>query len=178
MNTIIDETVVLRYLLDDDPVQSPQAARIIASRGARVYTETIARVVVTLRDSYEVPRARIADAMEALLDDVLVDEPTVITLAVRLFGRTRMDFTDCLLTARTGIYGDEIMSFGKPLIQGVIDYRAAHGKEAVRPGGGLRGGGGWDTADAGSVDAGARAAAEADRTIDRLRAAGKQRPRE
>lgn len=152
MSTIIDETVILRYLLDDDPIQSPLAARVIASRTARAYTETIARVMVTL------------------LDDVMVDEPTVVTLAVRLFGRTRMDFTDCLLTARTGIYGDEIMSFGKPLIHGVMDYRAAHGKEAVRPGGGMRMGG-LAAADAmaeGSLGA------TADETIDRLRAAGHQ----
>lgn len=100
-STIIDETVILRYLLDDDEVLSPRAAKVIATRTARVYPEIITRVVVTLRDVYKVPRVEIAAAMKRLLDDVMVDEPTVVALAVKLFGKTHMDFTDCLLAART-----------------------------------------------------------------------------
>ena len=119
-STIIDETVILRYLLNDDEVLSPRAAKVIATRTARVYPEIITRVVVTLRDVYKVPRAEIATAMRRLLDDVMVDEPTV---AVKLFGKTHMDFTDCLLAARTAIYNDDVVSFGKPIIQGMIDYR-------------------------------------------------------
>lgn len=121
-STIIDETVILRYLLNDDEVLSPRAAKVIATRTARVYPEIITRVVVTLRDVYKVPRVEIAAAMKRLLDDVMVDEPTVVALAVKLFGKTHMDFTDCLLAARTAIYND-VVSFGKPIIQGMIDYR-------------------------------------------------------
>lgn len=79
--------------------------------------------MVTLRDVYKVPRVEIAAAMKRLLDDVMVDEPTVVALAVKLFGKTHMDFTDCLLAARTAIYNDDVASFGKPIIQGMIDYR-------------------------------------------------------
>ena len=96
-STIIDETVILRYLLNDDEVLSPRAAKVIATRTARVYPEIITRVVVTLRDVYKVPRVEIATAMRRLLDDVMVDEPTVVALAIKLFG--------------------------KPIIQGMIDYR-------------------------------------------------------
>lgn len=117
-STIIDETVILRYLLDDDEVLSPRAAKVIATRTARVYPEIITRIVVTLRDVYKVPRVEIATAMKRLLDDVMVDEPTVVALAVKLFGKTHMDFTDCLLAARTAIYNDDAVSFGKPIIQG------------------------------------------------------------
>lgn len=123
VSTIIDETVLLRYLLDDDPVLSPRAAKVIGTRTARVYPEIITRTIVTLRDVYNVPRRDIACAMRTLLEDVMVDEPTVMTLAVKLFGKTHMDFTDCLLAARTAIYNDDVMSFGKPVIQGMIDYR-------------------------------------------------------
>lgn len=122
-STIIDETVILRYLLNDDEVLSPRAAKVIATRTARVYPEIITRVVVTLRDVYKVPRVEIATAMKRLLDDVMVDEPTVVALAVKLFGKTHMDFSDCLLASRTAIYNDDVVSFGKPIIQGMIDYR-------------------------------------------------------
>ncbi len=121
-STIIDETVILRYLLDDE-VLSPRAAKVIATRTAHVYPEIITRVVVTLRDVYKVPRVEIAAAMKRLLDDVMVDEPTVVALAVKLFGKTHMDFSDCLLAARAAIYNDDVVSFGKPIIQGMIDYR-------------------------------------------------------
>ena len=121
-STIIDETVILRYLHDDE-ILSPRAAKVIATRTARVYPEIITRVAVTLRDVYKVPRTKIAAAMTRLLDDVMVDEPTVVALAVKLFGKTHMDFTDCLLAARTAIYNDDVVSFGKPIIQGMIDYR-------------------------------------------------------
>lgn len=110
-STIIDETVILRYLLDDDEVLSPRAAKVIATRTARVYPEIITRVVVTLRDVYKVPRVEIAAAMKRLLDDVMVDEPTVVAFAIKLFGKTHMDFTDCLLAARTAIYNDDVVSF-------------------------------------------------------------------
>lgn len=95
-STIIDETVILRYLLNDDEVLSPRAAKVIATRTARVYPEIITRVGrLALRDVYKVPRVEIATAMTKLLDDVMVDEPTVIALAIKLFGKTHMDFTDC-----------------------------------------------------------------------------------
>lgn len=86
-STIIDETVILRYLLDDDEVLSPRAAKVIATRTARVYPEIITRVVVTLRDVYKVPRVEIATAMRRLLDDVMVDEPTVVALAIKSLAR-------------------------------------------------------------------------------------------
>lgn len=127
MATIVDETVLLRYLLDDDPQLSKRAAEVIATRDVRVYPEIVTRTIVTLRDVYGVPRNEVAHAMELLLDDVLVDEPTVTALAIRLFGKTHMDFTDCLLSARTAIYGDNIMSFGKPLIEHVIEVQNAQG---------------------------------------------------
>lgn len=41
-----------------------------------------------------------------------------------------MDFTDCLLAARTAIYNDDVVSFGKPVIQGMIDYRNQRQKVA------------------------------------------------
>lgn len=131
-STIIDETVILRYLLDDDEVLSPRAAKVIATRTARVYPEIITRVVVTLRDVYKVPRVEIAAAMKRLLDDVMVDEPTVVALAVKLFGKTHMDFSDCLLAARTAIYNDDVVSFGKPIIQGMIDYRRRRPRPRLR----------------------------------------------
>ncbi|MBE6469433.1 MAG: type II toxin-antitoxin system VapC family toxin [Coriobacteriaceae bacterium] len=179
MSVIVDETVLLRYLLDDDPYQSPRAAELIATGEVRIYPEIITRTVVTLRDVYDVPRPEIARAMTALLDDVLVNEPTVCALAIRIFGRMQMDFTDCLLVARTAIYGDDIKSFGKPIIQGVADYQAARGGDGTG-GHGARDDGSSEGDRGGRGDGSSTAArggrpGSTDRTIDRLRAAGNRR---
>lgn len=186
MSVIVDETVLLRYLLDDDPFQSPQAAELIATGEVRIYPEIITRTVVTLRDVYDVPRAEIARAMTALLDDVLVNEPTVCALAIRIFGRMQMDFTDCLLVARTAIYGDDIKSFGKPIIQGVADFQAARESEGSTRGGAAGasvdpsssddrdGGTRRSRATSGNQGKGAGRPGSTDRTIDQLRAAGKR----
>ena len=165
-STIVDETVILRYLLDDDPVLSPRAAKVISSRTVRVYPEIITRVVVTLRDVYKVPRIEIARTCTALLDDVLVDEPTVIAFAIKLFGRTHLDFTDCLLAARTAIYNDDVLSFGKPVIQGMIDYREQHL--------GRKGHAGEDAASGDEADGAAEARSKSTAsTIDRLHHMGR-----
>lgn len=58
-STIIDETVILRYLLDDDEVLSPRAAKVIATRTARVYPEIITRVVVSCATSIRFPALRL-----------------------------------------------------------------------------------------------------------------------
>lgn len=42
-STIIDETVILRYLLDDDEVLSPRAAKVIATRRSRLPRDHHAR---------------------------------------------------------------------------------------------------------------------------------------
>lgn len=58
-STIIDETVILRYLLDDDEVLSPRAAKVIATRTARVYPEIITRVVSRYATSIRFPALRL-----------------------------------------------------------------------------------------------------------------------
>ncbi len=119
---IVDETILLRYLLDDDEVLSGRAREIIAKGNAVTYPEILARTVVTLRDVYTVPRPVISAAIEALLDDVKVQaEPEVARLAVRLFGSTRMDFTDCLMAARNMVNGDTLASFDKSVVQHAIE---------------------------------------------------------
>lgn len=121
---IIDETIMLRYLLDDDARLSKKAREIIARGDAFSYPEIIARCAVTLRDVYQVPRSVIGSALSSLLEDITVDEDDVIRLAARLFGTTKLDFTDCMLVARNVLYGDEVASFDKPLMRQVIAAEA------------------------------------------------------
>ena len=105
MATILDETAILRYLLKDNVHQAQRVAEIIT------------RVCVVLRDVYRVPRSVIARVLDWLLDDVNAPEKPEIRLAVRYFGSTTMDFTDCMMLARNVRSGHAILSFDKGVLK-------------------------------------------------------------
>lgn len=120
MATIIDETAILRYLLADDTRKAKKVAEAIKQGDVLVYPAIITRVSVVLRDVYHVPRSVIADALEHFLNDVSSPDKDVLRLAVRYFGSTAMDFTDCMMLARNVHYGHKVLSFDKPFMKKVL----------------------------------------------------------
>lgn len=117
MKLLIDETVILRYLLEDNKSQFKEACSVISDGKAYTYPEIIARVAVTLRDVYRVPRSQIGYTLIELLNDVYVIDEEIVRYASRLFGSSMLDFVDCLLIARNALEGAQIMSFDKPLMK-------------------------------------------------------------
>ncbi|MGI6216217.1 MAG: hypothetical protein ACOYIK_01255 [Coriobacteriales bacterium] len=117
MKTLIDETVVLRYLLNDHRTRSNEAARVIESGDAYTYPEIFARAAVSLRDVYRVPRSQISYALLELMDDIYVVDEDIVRYATRLFGSSMLDYIDCLLVARNALEGVRIMSFDKPIMK-------------------------------------------------------------
>lgn len=117
MTTIIDETVILRYLLNDHKRQAEEAAAVIGTGKALAFPEIIARVAVSLRDVYHVPRSMIGAALTKLLDDVNVADEATVRLAVRYFSSTTLDFTDCLMVARNVLRGYHIETFDKAILK-------------------------------------------------------------
>lgn len=117
MRILIDETVILRYLLEDDKKGFKEASAAIGTGQAYTYPEIMARVAVTLRDVYRVPRSQIGYVMLSLLDDIHVHEEDVVRYACRLFGSSMLDYVDCLLVARNALRGESVMTFDKPLLK-------------------------------------------------------------
>lgn len=117
MQLLIDETVILRYLLEDDKKHFKDASNAIASGEAYTYPEIIARVAVALRDVYRVPRSQIGYTLIKLLDDIYVVDEDIVRHASRLFGSSMLDFVDCLLVARNVLHNEQILSFDKPLLK-------------------------------------------------------------
>lgn len=117
MRLLIDETVILRYLLEDDKKNFKKACEAIESGEAYTYPEIIARVAVSLRDVYRVPRSQIGYALLELLEDITVADEDIVRYAVRLFGSSMLDFVDCLLVAHNVLHEERIMSFDKPLMK-------------------------------------------------------------
>jgi hypothetical protein len=117
MHTIIDESVLLRYLLNDDKVNSRKARSIIASGNARTYPEYLARCAITLRDVYRVPRSMIGTVLLSVLSEINVSEPKIVEYAIRLFASSALDFSDCMTLARNAIAGNPILSFNRPIMK-------------------------------------------------------------
>ncbi len=120
MPTMLDETAILRYVLNDNAKQARQVADVIASGDAYVYPEMITRAAVVLRDVYHVPRTMVARVLDWMIDEVNAAERAEIKHAIRLFGDTPMDFTDCMLVARNTISGHSVLSFDKAIVKRTI----------------------------------------------------------
>ena len=99
----IDTNVLVRYLVRDDPVQTPRAERLLnactPADPAFVNRVVLCEVAWVLRDVYRYPRALIADAMERVLmiGGFVVEDARLAWSALHEFRNSRADFADCLL---------------------------------------------------------------------------------
>jgi predicted nucleic-acid-binding protein len=103
--TGLDTNVLLRYFLDDDPVQSLKARRFIDSLSPTnpgwVGVPTILEFVWVLESKSRAHRGKIATTIEQLLakDTVVIERDGVVAQAVARFRFSRADFADCLIAA-------------------------------------------------------------------------------
>lgn len=112
---IVDKTVLLHYLLDNDARRSPKARRTIAGGTARAYPETVVATVAALEDEYHVPRSLIGTVLPLLADDVSMEDGAAMRLAARLYGTSKLTFAECLLAARSILTGYSVETFNKQL---------------------------------------------------------------
>lgn len=115
MLTLLDTNACLRTLLDDIPEQASAAHRAIED-GAFTYPEVIAECVNVLGGRfYNVPRAKVAEAVSTLLDDVSCERGDIIRLALSFYAGTQLDFVDCMLAATHALQGCPVLTFDKKL---------------------------------------------------------------
>lgn len=114
----LDANVVLRFLRDDDPRQSPAARRLIGEANAgRVLlvlsVVTVTEIFYALRASYKLPRAETA----GLLQDVMRSGVFAVEHEARLheaLGRVRsanVDLGDAWLAATAAEAGEPVATF-------------------------------------------------------------------
>lgn len=109
--TVIDETVLLRYLLNDDEAKAARARRLILGGNVRVYPDAVVRTVDALTEAYGVPRSLVGTVVELLTGDVSVQDEASVRLAARLFSTSKLDFASCLMSARSALHGYQVQSF-------------------------------------------------------------------
>ena len=99
----LDTNVLVRYVAQDDPKQSPMANRLIESLtvDARGYISVVSVVelVWVLTDCYALTKAELSDVLGTLLrtKEIVVAHADTVWQALRLFKDGKADFADCLI---------------------------------------------------------------------------------
>lgn len=99
----LDTNVLVRYIMQDDPKQSPKATRLVESLTSEepgfVPLVAIVELVWVLASSYGLSRHQLVDALDLLLrsKEIVVDRADLVLQAQRRFAQGGADFADCLI---------------------------------------------------------------------------------
>ena len=99
----LDTNVVVRYLTQDDPKQSPIATRLMektlsSDEPGFISLVVLAEVVWVLVSLYSVDRAGVAEVVSGLLttEPLRVESAELVWRAQRLYAGSKADFSDAL----------------------------------------------------------------------------------
>ena len=116
----VDANVILRFLRNDDPEQSPIAAGFFnrtqeGSLKAIVSPVTVAEVFYVLASTYAMPRPEVAKVLLTFLTSDLVscEDKGVAVDALTRITSNRISFGDAYLVASANLAGEELASFDK-----------------------------------------------------------------
>ena len=99
----LDTNVLVRYIMQDDPRQSPKATRLVESLSNESpgFVPLVATVELAwvLSSNYALGREQVAAALELLLrsKELIVDRSDEVVKALRIFKQGSADFADCLI---------------------------------------------------------------------------------
>lgn len=110
---LVDETILLRYLLRDDESKAARARSLILSGRACAHPETIVKTVGILTENYHVPRSLVGGVIELLLSDIVIYDEAAVRLAAHLYSEGKAPFDACLLAARSILTGYRVESFDR-----------------------------------------------------------------
>ena len=118
----LDANVVLRFLRNDDPSQSPASAKLFASANAgkihlSLSTVTVAEIFYVLARAYRHTRADAASKLIPLLQSAVltVENRRRVLDALKRVAAANVDFGDAYLAATAAEQGDKVASFDHDL---------------------------------------------------------------
>ena len=99
----LDTNVLVRYIMQDDPKQSPKATRLIESLDSEdpgfITVVSVVELYWVLTSCYGLGGHDVKQAFEALLraKQIVVDRADQVLRALRVFDDGKADFADCLI---------------------------------------------------------------------------------
>ena len=120
----LDENLVLRFLRNDDPLQSPAAARLFENAKAKklrlaVSAVTVAETFYVLARVYKHPKPDVAAKLRPLIqsDVIDVDDRSRVLDALERIVEANVDFGDGYLAATATEDSGSIASFDEDLLR-------------------------------------------------------------
>lgn len=99
----LDTNVLVRYIMQDDPRQSPVATALVESLSADepgyVTQVCVVEIFSVLSSVYGLDRTQLALALDGLLrsKEIVIEGAEVVWKALRVFQAGNADFADCLI---------------------------------------------------------------------------------
>lgn len=99
----LDTNVLVRYVMQDDPRQSPSATQLIEALSAEepgfVPVVALVELVWVLSGSYGLDRKQIATVLDTLLrsKELVIDRADLVAQAVKRYSTAGADFADALI---------------------------------------------------------------------------------
>jgi len=116
----LDTNVLVRYIMQDDPKQTPVATRLVESLSSeeRGFVPVIAVVELAwvLASAYDLDRNQLVEAFESILrtKELSVESAETVWQALRTFKVSTADFADCLIAASAAAAGcEKTMTFDR-----------------------------------------------------------------
>jgi predicted nucleic-acid-binding protein len=99
----LDTNVLVRYIMQDDPKQSPKAAKVMDSLadagGGYITLVSIVELVWVLTASYALTRAQVAQALDGIVrtKQFTIENAEQVVRALAIYKTGKADFADCLI---------------------------------------------------------------------------------
>lgn len=109
----LDTNVLVRYIMQDDPKQSPKATKIVESlegvASGYVTLGSIVELVWVLSASFELTRSQVAQALDGIIrtKQFKIESADQVIRALRVFKVGNSDFADCLIERSANSAGCE-----------------------------------------------------------------------
>ena len=119
MSAFVDTNVLVRHLTGDPPEQAAKASKFLAAADELLLVDlVVAEVIYVLESFYEVPRARVAELVRAIIafPAIVVLDAVMLLRALEVYETARLDFADAYLVAqaeRSGV--GAVASFDKAI---------------------------------------------------------------
>jgi len=109
----LDTNVLVRYIMQDDPKQTPLATRLVESLSIQergfIPLIAVAELTWVLASAYDLDRNQLVAAFESILrtKELSVERAETVWRALRTFKVSTADFADCLIAASATAAGCE-----------------------------------------------------------------------
>jgi predicted nucleic-acid-binding protein len=119
VSAFVDTNILVRHLTGDPAEQARRANSFLATTDELLLTDVVvAEVVYVLESFYEVPRARVAELVRAILafESVVMLDLSLLLRTLELYEVDRLDFADAYLVASAETSGVErVASFDRSI---------------------------------------------------------------